>query len=280
MYLKIRNILSSTKQFMKIMNKIFVLFLIILTNCTFGLSTREMNERLVIAQGRYSSTDYTIRKAAVLEVSNFTIPEARIFLKKAAEYDSHATVRMAAITSLSRTFPDQSTLVFLLERGREDASNQVKYEVLKSLVEFESTQTYTFFIEELDNSDWLYRELAITGICRIDDPAIKKQSIPYIVTALQDSNENVRIAALENVTVKDEKIYNEIQKIFFTNNYELKITLLTASLQALQGYDLDIRVRERVQQLIVHPNRDIRVLALRVLKSEPAYLNERERGLF
>ncbi len=254
-------------------NKLLFSFTLILVvaSCTTGLSRKEMQERLIAAKVRYNSTDWTVRNGAVEEVGKYKLEEARAFLTKAALEDTHAKVRSTALKSLVTTFPDEKTLDFCIDRTQNDSSESVRYDATKGLIPFESPKSFPVFSRKMSHEDWLVREAAITGICRIKDTEIERRSIPYIVQALRDPNMNVRIAALENVRIRDQKIYNQIRRVFFTENYEYKITLLQATLKALQGYDLDIRVRERVEQLIVHPNKDIRVYALRVLKSEPAY---------
>lgn len=245
--------------------------ILLLAGCTTGLSKREMTERLTAARVRYSSTDWTVRKAAIEEAGKFTIPEAQTFLIRAAKNDTHAAVRSAAILGLTQSFPDETTFALCLDLAESDRSDTVRYDATRSLVQFKNPRAYELFTRKMQSSDWLVKEAAISGICQIEDPGIEQRSIPYIIQALRDTNMNVRIAALEHVRVQDKEIYNQIRKVFFTENYEYKITLLIATLKALQGYDLDIRVRERVEQLIVHPNKDVRIYALRVLKAEPAY---------
>ncbi len=260
-------------------NKIILAFVLLIpvfaAGCMTGLSREKMNERVHIARARYASSDWTIRKAAVEEASNYSVDAAKTFLKRAATDDSHAAVRSAALDGLVDNFAGDDTMKLCMHMAENDRSRTVRYDALNHLVIFEDPEAFDLFAKQMDHDDWLFREAAISGICTIQDQKIEQKSIPYIVDALKDPNKSVRIAALEHIHIKDPKIYNEIRKFFFTDDYEYRITYLLATLKALKGYDLDIRVRERIEQLIVHPNVDIRVHALRALKSEPAYKKDR-----
>jgi hypothetical protein len=52
-------------------------------------------------------------------------------------------------------------------------------------------------------------------------------------------------------------------------------TMLKGVLRAINGYSLDDSTRKKLTSLLMHPNRDIRVLAFRVLKNDKVRSRER-----
>ena len=90
-----------------------------------------------------------------------------------------------------------------------------------------------------------------------------------IKIANEDTNISVRIALLNNLKVKSLDIYvSIINKFEISSMKKINTSLLRATLKALKGYRLDLRTREKVIELLGHRDKNIRILALRVLKQE------------
>ena len=97
---------------------------------------------------------------------------------------------------------------------------------------------------------------------------------------MQEESQNDQIKYFTNlckinhlrVTPQRIEIYKEIIKIF---NKEIKkrSKLFKASLNALKGYTLDKQTREKIISLLSDINKEIRIIALRVLKEEQTILN-------
>ena len=102
----------------------------------------------------------------------------------------------------------------------------------------------------------------------IDDIIIRHISVPYIIVALNDERINVKLAALENVKIKDKKIYEEICTIIKSDENKDKIILLSAALKAINGYLLDRDMREIIIGFLTHPFPEIRIASLGVLKKD------------
>lgn len=241
-----------------------------LFSCNSGPSIRVINERMSICENQYNSSSWIERQKCVREASTYKNERAHAFLLIAV-HDENPSVRVDAMRGTQKYFHLQTSPEIFADAAENDKSEKVRYEALSILTKYGLPQYFPLYVTAFNNSDWLFREIAITGIISINDEEIEKQSIVYIVKAVRDPSQNVKIAALYGTKIKNPLIYEEIRSLFYEKDYEKKVTILIASLHALQGYDLDIRLRERVKQLIVHENTEVRILALRVLKSEPAY---------
>jgi len=82
-----------------------------------------------------------------------------------------------------------------------------------------------------------------------------------------EPSEQVRVAAMENLSVRDERIYRALAAML-DDQVMTRHTLLKALLKALNGYRLDGLTLKRTTSLLVHQNVEIRVLALRLLKRD------------
>ncbi|MDA3899320.1 MAG: hypothetical protein PF637_02240 [Spirochaetes bacterium] len=256
----------------------FITILIVvfsLTSCTTGMSRKKVDAAVDSAGKDYhAAARWQEREVAIKTVTAFVTAEA-VALKLEALEDTHSRVRVAAANGLSAAISNAEIREKLAEKARRDREASVRYSALKTLVPSDAPELYPLFIFYANSRDWLFREIAFKGLIAINDTDIVEKSVPTIVKGLRDENESVKVAILESIEVKKSEYYEEIRKIFFTEGYETQITLLCATLKALSGYNLDIRVRERVERLILHPNKRVRILALRVLKSEPDYMEKR-----
>ena len=139
---------------------------------------------------------------------------------------------------------------------------------MKALAEYRDPTASPIFVKGLTSEDWLLREESIKGLLMIDDILIQQVSIPYILKALRDQRINVRLSALKYVKVRNIKIYEVLQHIVNNKNNYNRIIILISTLNAIKGYLLDDKTRERLIEFLTHPNREIRILSLSVLKKD------------
>ncbi len=113
----------------------------------------------------------------------------------------------------------------------EDADPNVKWTAIRTLAENPPAQALPVFVENFESEDWLIREASITGILRIKEESLRARISPLVIRALQDTASGVRIAALNNMSFRDESFYRLIAAIFMKTR-----TLRTGSLRRAQGH--------------------------------------------
>jgi len=183
-----------------------------------------------------------------------------------AARDPHPAVRIEAVQGFARIQSVQS-LPMITKAALEDVNDNVRWYALQALRSINDPSSADTYARCLDSGDWLIREEAIKGICALDEAAIKKTLVPSIIKAINDPNAAVMLAALRGVKIKDDRIYPVITEKLRTAT-EYNYSLIEASLAALNGYRLDPKTKEKVINLLVHNNQQIRILALRVLKKD------------
>lgn len=220
----------------------------------------------------YQSQDWEARRKTVAELSSYKSPDAENLLIAAAN-DTHPLVRIEALGGLRRIagLKGKRAIRYIAEF---ESNPNVRWHALKALSEFKDPDDAPIFGKGLASQDWLVREESIKGLLRIEDSAIRQLSIPYILQALGDASVNVRLAALENMKIRDERLYAVLSRML-TTEMTGQYTMLKGVLRAIDGYSLDDPVRKKLTSLLMHPNRDVRVLAFRVLKSDRARSKER-----
>ena len=249
----------------------------VMFSCSSGMSVKEINEAVISAQNiYYSSSKWQDREKAIKSVENFETKMA-FELKMEATGDTHSKVRVQAVKGLAPFVKDENVREKLMIMSRKDREVPVRYASLATLAASPDISMYSLFERYASNEDWLFREIAYRGIMGITDKEYDERSTTLLIRGLSDTQENVQITILENIKLQNDELYQSIRKNFFNKDYDKRITLLCATLKAVRGYNMDIRVRERVEQLILHQNRKVRVLALRALKSEPDYIKRNSR---
>jgi len=220
----------------------------------------------------YRSQDWEARRKTVAELSSLKSPDAEDLLIAAAD-DNHPLVRIEALGGLRRiaSLKGKRAIRYIAEF---ESNPNVRWHALRVLTEFKDPDNAPIFGKGLASQDWLVREESIKGLLRIEDPTIRKLSIPYILQALGDPSVNVRLAALDNMTVRDERLYAALSRMLTTEMMG-QYTMLKGVLRAIDGYSLDEPTRKKLTSLLMHPNRDVRVLAFRVLKSDRARSKEK-----
>ncbi len=245
--------------------------LLIGINCSKELAVRR-DKKITIPENilkDYRSRNWERRLNAVITISKYTNLKdplkAEILLYKAT-YDDHTAVRIEAIKGLSE-YSSKIVIDRIKKIAKKGKNANEKWYALNALARYGDPDFAEIFLSGLKSKDWLIREISIKGILMIDSIKIKYKLIPVIIKAINDPNESVRIAALNNLDIKDKAIYKELIKKIKKKNYS-KNTFLRAVLKALSGYKLDKSTRSKIINLLTHRNPAIRILALRVLKEE------------
>ncbi len=218
------------------------------------------------AANKYVAGNWIERTEAVREIIRYIGPDKNdliIGTLMVASADPHIEVRIEAVKGLSRMDIDQ-TRSMLRRIAREDPGDNVRWRALRELRLLKDPAAADIYIQAMGSSDWLIREEAARGMLSLADEIIRARMIPHIIKALNDPSASVAIAVMRNLKTRDPRLYQAIaDRLLSASEY----SLLSASLTAINGYRLDDKTNEKVINLLVHGNADIRVLALRVLKS-------------
>ena len=81
------------------------------------------------------------------------------------------------------------------------------------------------------------------------------------------------MTTLRYLEIKDRRIYNKLSEIINNKDNYNKISLLKACLEAINGYIIDPETKDKLIEFLTHWNKNIRILALNVLKKENELLN-------
>ena len=228
------------------------------------------------AEQNLDDENWETRKKAVMELSNYMAGRHKERVESdmlRASHDSHDEIRIEVI----RVFMKQPSPVFrqrLVEMSDDPGAN-VRWYALQSLSAYGDPEAAPVFINGLSSEDWLIREASITGLLKIKDPSLQEEIIPHILLALQDENLSVRIAALENLTIKDQRLYPAITSLLITGKQKGP-TVLIPVLNALRGYMLERDAKDVVISMLTHPNSEIRMASFRVLREDKALREKRK----
>ncbi len=182
--------------------------------------------------------------------------------------DDHKLVRIEALKGLYHFKPlsAKSKIKKIAELSTDD---NIKWNAIRTLSLYRDPTAAIIFAKGLKNRDWLVREEIHQSPA--DDQRFRdkesRPSSPYISEALNDSKESVIITTLKNLDIKDRELYAIISRIITTTPY-YKQSLYLAALKAIKGYKLDRKTRNKVVELLTHRNKEVRLMALRVLKYE------------
>lgn len=251
---------------------IFILLIISLFACKESLIISEKKENRKVIEKyakQYESKNWEERIEAIQNISKYSNSTDTDIVKKIliqATYDIHLSVRVEALKGLAG-LPSINAMARIVKLATTEDNDNVRWYALHALAYYRDSTSAPIFIIGLKSKDWLIREISIKGILMINDLSEKYKMIPYIVKAIKDPNNSVKITTLKYLDIKDDKIYNEIIKIF-NKHIDSGNTQFKASLMAMRGYKLDEKTREKVINLLTHENREIRILALRILKEE------------
>ncbi|MBN2077498.1 MAG: HEAT repeat domain-containing protein [Spirochaetes bacterium] len=221
------------------------------------------------AANKYAAGNWMERVDAVKEIVRYIGPDKNDLIfgtLMVASGDPYQQVRMEAVKGLA-IVKNQECLSMLRRIASSDPADNVRWLALRELRGLGDPAAADIFIRALDSEDWLIREEAARGITSLDKEIIRSRMIPHILKAINDPDVNVVLAVLNTITVRDPRLYRAIaDRLTAGSDY----SLLEASLKAINGYRLDEKTKEKVIDLLVYNNSRIRVLALRVLKSDQA----------
>ncbi|MBN2159567.1 MAG: HEAT repeat domain-containing protein [Spirochaetes bacterium] len=223
------------------------------------------------AANRYAGGNWMERRDAVRDIVNYFGKgknDLVIGTLLVGAQDPHPSVRIEAVTGLARIKTEQ-TIPIIKHMASEEKDGNVRWYALKALQSIDDPSRAEIFMKGLESDDWLIREESVRGITGMDELTIRARLIPSIVKAINDKSSSVALIALRTIKIKDDRLYSAITaRLASCSPYDY--SLLEASLIALRGYKLDPKIKEKVVNLLVHNNKTIRVLALRVLKKEKA----------
>lgn len=214
----------------------------------------------------FKNSNWIQRKDILLQVSKYSTSNTTRLLIYATD-DEHPEVQSTALMYLGKYIPPDAKLK-IREIAKYAKNDNIRWYALLVLAKYRDPESASIFIYGLNNNDWLIREASIKGLLMIEDQKIRYRTIPIVIKALKDKRINVKLAALEFVNIKDKRIYRVISRMLLYNIKRENNTIIQAILKALNGYIIDKKIRKSVINLLIHPNKDIRVYALRVLKRE------------
>lgn len=214
----------------------------------------------------YEEKSWEKRKEAISKICAYKSPEVTALLLTALN-DTHSIIRIEAIKCLGKRKEKKAKKNIKYIAENENNINE-KLAATQALANYRDPTAAPVFAKGLNNEDWFIREESIKGLLMINDLLIQQVSIPYIMEALEDPKVNVRLAALENLKVKNKKIFIKLSEIINDEDNYYKISLLKAALKAIDGYLLNKKTRERLIGFLTHPNKEIRILSLYILRSD------------
>ena len=271
----------------------FVCFLIIIFFCISPLfscasnnkffESIEARQKIKAAIDEYKSQNWKQRFHAIKEISDYIGPtnfESGILLKEnnlnyqllealliKASNDIHASIQIEALRGLAVLKSRNAYSKIEKIAIDENEEDNVRWYAITTISVYRNPASFNVFIKGLGSDDWIVREASIKGLAALEGIINDSLLVEPVVRAINDENQGVQIAALKNITIKKDSIYSAIVNLFESKE-KANSSLLEAILTALNGYKLDGKTRERVINLLGHPDRDVRLLALKVLKKE------------
>jgi len=231
-----------------------------------GDAARE-REALRNSELLFQSRNWTDRLRAVETLTGKGADIVHFFSDAAR--DPHERVRIGAIRGLS-SIHDSVSFRRILEIAQNEKEPNARWEAYRCLSLFRRLEAAPVFMSAANDPDWLMRETALAGLLDIDDEKTKMESLSLAVDSLSDPNENVRAAVLLHLTLTDLRVYAYISKQLSGGAYYRKPGYLKILLTALAKYKLDKDMRNAVLEYFTHPDPQVRVLALQVIKNSDA----------
>jgi HEAT repeat protein len=245
---------------------IFIIFIII-PGCSKRYITEDEEHKVIEALSQsFKSESWETRKEVINNLCLYNSPQVEDILITALD-DNHSIVKIEALKCLGIKRPAKAKRV-IRHIAEFEEDNNIRTYSIQALAKYRDPASAPVFAKGLASDDWLTREESIKGILMIDDILIRRISVSYIMQALKDSRINVRLAALENIKIRNEIIYNELSLIINNDENYNKINLLNAAIKAINGYLLDKTTRERIISFLTHPDTEIRISSLAVLKKD------------
>ena len=265
---------------------LFVTLSVTLNSCDIRNLQKEQAELKILDQvveKEYSQRHWDKRVQAVSRITLYLSGknEKQISLiKSSPEYsqlvdqlisfshDIHGAVRIEVLKVFSLIRPEKA-YPRISEMAMNDASGNVQWYALKTLALYQNENSSQIFSEKLRSDDWVLREASIIGILMLNTEFQKSSLLPVICSTIEDPNESVSSTALSLVTIREPEIYQSVVKVF-RKKEKFSTKMLTAMMRALNGFILEADIKKRVISCLTHHDKNVRILALRVLKREKA----------
>jgi len=244
---------------------IFFFAVFLSPSCLSRVTTQKKPSDINKYFAMYDNGNWIEKKEAIRYIKRYPSSQTFSFLIKAAD-DPHSIIRIEALKSISLHVPPEA-VGKVKQLALSEKRPNVRWQALRTLSRYKDPTSALVFAKALKSDDWLIREEAIKGLLKINDYAIRYVSIPYILEALDDPVESIVITTLNDLSIKDQRLYQKISSILQETPAH-KHSLLQATLTALKGYKYDTATRESIVNLLVHRNKDLRIAAFRALKSE------------
>ena len=229
----------------------------------------------------YSSRRWDIRKNSISRITAFFSDKDQRdmkFFRKTDEYtrisdflinatrDTHSSVRIEALGAISLIRPE-SAFDRLAEMALTDQDDNARWRAVEALSLYRNEKSADIFLETLTSDDWVVREASVRGILLLDENVQRQRLLPAIAGAMRDPNDNVSCAALSGCAIRDRELYIAATDVLRSRK-KPSARLLAALMKALNGYILEDDIRRMVIASLSHQDKEVRVLALRVLKKE------------
>lgn len=218
---------------------------------------------------KFKSNKWTIRRDAVRIASKYNDVSAENVILRALD-DSHNAVIIEALKAIEKK-PIKKAELKVKAIAEKTNNKNVKWHAIKALGSYQNPKNIYVFSYNLLSDDWLIREASIIGFLKIKDVSIKKKYIYLILRALNDKSTSVKISTLKHLNFYHELLYNKIINILKKSCNENNIFLIKYSLKALKGYKIKKQDMEILISLLGHRDKEIRILAFRILKSAKSH---------
>jgi HEAT repeat protein len=225
-------------------------------------------QEITSAVNNYNSKNWEVRLESVKNISKYSdsvyAKNSLLLLMKALD-DSHSKIRIETLKTL-KVMKAPAAEEKIGSMALNDINSNVRFFAFSALEEYGSIQNEDIFINGIDDTDWLIKEAALKGLMKIKDPEIQIKHINIIISAINDKNISIKLAAISNLNIKDPLIYDKLSEII--NNKESGLSVLKAALEKIKGYKLDNKTKGRLIELLTHRDKNVRILSLQALKQE------------
>lgn len=243
---------------------------LLLVSCSNNQFIEDMTaqQEITAAVNSYNSENWEVRLDSVKSISKYTdsiyAKNSLLLLMKALD-DSHAKIRIEALKTL-KVMKASAAEEKIGSIALNDVNSNVRFFAFSALEEYGSIQNEDIFINGIDDTDWLIKEAALKGLMKIKDPEIQIKYLNIIISAINDKNISIKLAAITNLNIKDPLIYEKLAEII--NNKESGLSVLKAALEKMKGYKLDSKTKGRIIELLTHRDKNVRILSLQALKQD------------
>ncbi|MBN1500252.1 MAG: HEAT repeat domain-containing protein [Spirochaetes bacterium] len=252
---------------------LFIILLFLPAACKNTQLSQSMQKKVYLSEianleNDYKSTVWTIRKNAVLKCGEYPSERTMQLLIRAVN-DTHTSIQAEAVNQLS-IYDNNSAFNTLINISQDRTrSDIVRISALNGLSRYKSEKAFPVFLDNINDKNNLIRQSAYRGLLRIEDKKIQNLSIDYIILGLNDESTSVQMTVLDEIHIKSPLIYKIYKDFLTSKENHNKNTMMIKILKGLSGYDIDDELEQTLRSLLTNNNTEIRLLSLKVLKSQP-----------